>query len=191
MQNLCNRLLFLFLFCFFPYLYGQSSKETLTVDLLTKADGFYQIKPVIDIIKDQSSVFRFIPSIHPIKAKNKPSISSPFGSRFHPIDKENKFHSGIDFVAEFATSIHATADGTVTFAGYKGGYGKCVIIKHKYGFETIYAHLTGYYTRTGAKIKKGDIIAFLGNTGKSTGAHLHYEVKKNGKAINPEDFINL
>ena len=170
---------------------GQNDKKRLMVQLLIKANSFEDIQNVVPIIKNENTIFKYVPSIHPIAEKNKPRVSSQFGGRIHPIDQTYKYHAGIDFVAEFATSIHATADGEVVFAGDKGGYGKCVIIEHEFGFVTIYAHLTEFYTKKGRKEKKGNIIAFLGNTGKSTGSHLHYEIKKNNKAINPTNFLNL
>jgi murein DD-endopeptidase MepM/ murein hydrolase activator NlpD len=188
MRNLFN-ILILF-FCFYP-VWAQSGKEVLTRNVIRQAGSFEDMKNILDIIKAQPEIFKHIPGIHPIAGKNNPRVSSPYGTRFHPIDKVYRFHSGIDFTAEFATTIHATAEGKVIFAGMKGGYGKCVIIQHTMGFKTLYAHLTEYYTEKGKIVRKGDIIAFLGNTGKSTGAHLHYEIIKNGKPVNPEQFLNI
>jgi len=171
--------------------FGQTDKMILTEQVLAKAVSYQNISPVIDIIKSYPDIFKYIPSIYPIAKKNKPNITSNYGRRFHPIDKVYKFHTGIDLIAGYATTIHATADGKVKYAGFKGGYGKCVIIEHKYGFQTLYGHMTAYYTRVDAKVKKGEIIGFLGSTGKSTGNHLHYEVIKNNSTINPIDFLSL
>lgn len=168
-----------------------SKKEQLCIEVVKTAKSYDDLAPAIRIIKSHTNVYRFIPSLHPIAKKNKPKVSSCYGNRYHPIDKTWKVHSGIDFVAEYATSIHSTADGTVVFVGIKSGYGKCVVIEHNYGFKTMYAHLTEYYTKQGNKVKKGAIIGFLGNTGKSTGAHLHYEIIKNDKKINPTNFIDI
>ena len=98
---------------------------------------------------------------------------------------KHSFHSGIDMAVELAAPVHATASGTVVFAGRKGGYGRCVIIRHSYGFETLYAHLAAYYTTEGKKLGKGAVIGFVGSTGRSTGYHLHYEIRKNGRTIKP------
>lgn len=117
--------------------------------------------------------------------KDKFRISSPYGGRIHPITGKHSFHSGIDMAVELAAPVHATASGTVVFAGRKGGYGRCVIIRHSYGFETLYAHLAAYYTTEGKKLGKGAVIGFVGSTGRSTGYHLHYEIRKNGRTIKP------
>ena len=117
--------------------------------------------------------------------KDKFRISSPYGGRIHPITGKHSFHSGVDMAVELAAPVHATASGTVVFAGRKGGYGRCVIIRHSYGFETLYAHLAAYYTTEGKKLGKGAVIGFAGSTGRSTGYHLHYEIRKNGRTIKP------
>jgi murein DD-endopeptidase MepM/ murein hydrolase activator NlpD len=166
-------------------------KGTLIRQVVKRASCFEDMETILDIIKSRPDIFKHIPGIHPIAEKNNPRVSSPYGKRFHPVDKVYKFHSGIDFTAEYATTVHATGEGKVIFAGVKGGYGKCVIIQHTMGFKTLYAHLTEYYTGKGKIVRKGDIIGFLGNTGKSTGAHLHYEIIKNGYAINPERFLAI
>lgn len=117
-------------------------------------------------------------------------ISSPFGYRKHPISGKRSFHTGVDIAVELATPVFAAADGTVTFASLKGGYGRCIIIKHKYGYTTLYAHLIAYYTRKGNHVRQGEPIGFAGSTGNSTGNHLHYEVRKNGKPIIPIYYDN-
>ncbi|MFV0468630.1 MAG: M23 family metallopeptidase [Dysgonomonas sp.] len=168
-----------------------SRKEELTRDIIKKAVRFEDIEDIVDIIKRQPGLYKHIPSIHPIAGKNNPKISSFFGTRFHPVDKVYRYHTGIDFTAEFATTIHVTATGKVIYAGIKGGYGKCVIVQHTMGFKTLYAHMTECYTEKGKIVNKGDIIGFLGSTGKSTGAHLHYEILKNGIPINPYNFLSI
>lgn len=181
------------LFALFPYvLTAQTSdKKSLCCDVVRSAKTFDNLADVLNIICQYDDIYGYIPSIHPIQAKNQPRISSYYGYRTHPIDSVRQFHAGIDIVAEYATTIHATATGKVVFAGYKGGYGKTIIIEHNYGFKTVYAHLTEFYTEAGKEVEKGQIIGFLGNTGKSTGSHLHYEIIKNGIAINPFQFINI
>ena len=140
------------------------------------------------VIRKYPVIYNSLPFGLPLREKYR--ISSNYGNRFHPLDKVMKFHSGVDFASEYAATIHATANGSVIFAGKKAGYGKCVIVQHEYGYSTLYGHLTLYYTKKGKKVNKGDVIGFLGNTGKSTGDHLHYEIKKHTYAINPKQWMN-
>lgn len=112
-------------------------------------------------------------------------VSSPYGYRKDPLTGKGRFHAGLDYACELATTVHASAAGVVCFVGHRGGYGKCVEVKHRYGFSSIYAHLSGYYVRTGESIPAGKIIGFVGTTGRSTGYHLHYEVRKNNRVIKP------
>jgi murein DD-endopeptidase MepM/ murein hydrolase activator NlpD len=169
-------------------IFAQSKKERLIEDILTTSKNFNNIHKIIPILKKYPASIKYVPLGNPIEQKDSPVITSFFGNRFHPKDKVYKFHSGIDLNSEYATIIRTTADGIVTFAGKKGGYGKCVIIEHKYGYSTLYGHLTIYYTKKDKIVKKGDAIGFLGSTGKSTGNHLHYEIIKNKVKINPLDF---
>ena len=117
-------------------------------------------------------------------------ISSRYGMRFHPIHRTQKFHGGLDIAAPTGTPIKAAFDGTVTFAGRRGGYGNLVEIKHTDGRTTRYAHANTIGVEVGAEVKAGDVIATVGSTGKSTGPHLHFEVRENGKPINPARVIN-
>ena len=119
--------------------------------------------------------------IYPLKAE----ITSPFGDRIHPITGEFKFHNGVDFGAPTGTPIKAPANGTVESIYSNSTGGKQLVIKHNFGFKTGYAHLNAYNVEEGQKVKQGEIIAFVGNTGASTGAHLHFTVKKNGEYIDP------
>lgn len=114
-------------------------------------------------------------------------INSPFGSRFHPVLKRRIFHQGVDTPVRYEAS-YAAADGTVSTAGSMSGYGLIIIIKHKNGYETRYAHLSKIAVKPGQKVKAGDYIGKTGATGRVTGPHLHFEVRKNGKALNPMVF---
>ena len=107
----------------------------------------------------------------------------------HPIHKIMKLHTGQDFTAPVGTEIYATGDGVVELAKWNSGYGKCVIIDHGFGYKTKYAHCKKLNCRKGQKIKKGEVIALLGNTGQSTGPHLHYEVIKNNNKVNPVNYF--
>ena len=128
-----------------------------------------------------------IPNDKPIKYKR---VSSQFGYRTHPITHKKSFHAGIDLVAPKGTPIRATADGVVSFAGKKGGYGNFILLNHAYGFETAYGHLSGYKVKKGEYVYKGNIIGYVGSTGRSTGAHLHYEIRYLNKWLNPAKYLN-
>jgi murein DD-endopeptidase MepM/ murein hydrolase activator NlpD len=120
------------------------------------------------------------------------SITSVFGYRSDPFDSENaEYHPGIDFKGQKGDPVKTTANGKVIFTGWKGGYGNCIIVKHKNDFETLYGHLSHINVREGQEVVTGDVIGKVGSTGHSTGAHLHYEVRKNGKPINPAKFLTL
>lgn len=126
-----------------------------------------------------------LPALRPIL---KGVISSGFGSRNHPLLRVKRHHEGIDISARRGTPIYATAEGIVNYAGRMGGYGNMVIINHKYGFETRYGHMNKFTVRKGQKISRGDKIGEVGNTGLSTAPHLHYEVRFNGKPLNPRSY---
>lgn len=120
------------------------------------------------------------------------SITSAFGYRSDPFDSGNaELHPGIDFKGAKGDPVHVTADGNVAFTGWKGGYGNCIIVQHKNDFQTLYGHLSHIDVHEGEQVKTGDIIGKVGSTGRSTGTHLHYEVRKNGKPINPVKFLTL
>jgi murein DD-endopeptidase MepM/ murein hydrolase activator NlpD len=130
-----------------------------------------------------------IPSLQPIPS-DQTALSSGFGDRLHPIHKIVKFHAGMDFTSPVGTEVHSTGDGRVTFADYgTNGYGVHVVIDHGFGYETLYAHMSKLNVRKGQRVKRGDIIGQVGNTGLSSGPHLHYEVHRDGQAVNPAFFF--
>jgi len=132
-----------------------------------------------------------IPAIMPVAKKNLKRVASGFGMRIHPILKIRKMHPGMDFTAPTGTPIYSSGDGIVEkVKTARGGYGKHIIINHGYGYQTLYAHLNEYNVRRGQKIKRGDVIGYVGNTGRSTGPHLHYEVIKDNVKINPVNFYS-
>ena len=134
--------------------------------------------------------FDSVPTINPLNPKNQKRVSSRFGRRFHPIDSIMKPHLGIDISANAGTPVHAAASGTVTkVVASNYGYGNQVYIEHAYGFSTRYAHLYTYIVQKGSTVKKGEIIGFVGNTGKSTANHIHFEIKKHDKHLDPLPFI--
>ena len=130
----------------------------------------------------------FTPTIWPLALDRR--ISSGFGYRRHPVYKERKFHQGIDIPTRTGTAVRATAEGKVTIAGSRGGYGLLVEINHGYGFRTRYGHNSRLAVKVGQTVKKGQIIAYAGNTGTSTGPHVHYEVRLNFVPVNPRPYLN-
>jgi murein DD-endopeptidase MepM/ murein hydrolase activator NlpD len=112
-------------------------------------------------------------------------LSSTVGPRHDPITGERDFHEGLDISADRGSAVYATADGTVTHAAAEGGYGNLVVLDHGYGLETRYGHLSRYRVRVGDQVKRGDVVGLVGSTGRSTGYHLHYEVRVNGRLLNP------
>jgi len=132
-----------------------------------------------------------IPAIQPISNKDLTRTASGWGYRIHPIYKIRKFHYGIDFTAPTGTDIYSTGDGVIESleANSRDGYGNYIIINHGYGFKTLYGHMDSFNVKKGQKVKRGDIIGFVGNTGLSTAPHLHYEVIRNGSKVNPINYF--
>ncbi len=144
---------------------------------------------VANLAMRKQELLASIPSVQPIP-NDKTQISSGFGQRLHPILKIIKMHEGLDFTSPIGTQVHATGDGEVTFADYStNGFGIHVIIDHGFGYETLYGHLDGVSVRAGQKIKRGDVIGMVGNTGLSAGPHLHYEVHKGGVPVDPANYL--
>lgn len=129
-----------------------------------------------------------IPAIQPVPAKYMRTMASGYGVRRDPVYGTRAFHEGMDFSAPQGTPVYATADGTVTDAAYDGAYGNKVEINHGYNYTTRYAHLSKITAARGQKVKRGDLIGLVGNTGKSTGSHLHYEVRYRGAPQNPVNY---
>ncbi|HLT41102.1 MAG TPA: M23 family metallopeptidase [Sphingobacteriaceae bacterium] len=144
---------------------------------------------LMDLAKSKSEMMASIPAISPINSKNLHKGISGFGSRVHPVYKIKKNHMGIDFASPTGTPIYATGDGKVVQSGRERGYGNMVKIDHGHGYETLYGHMSKIKVRKGQKIKRGEVIGHVGNTGISTGPHLHYEVIKNKKPVNPINFF--
>lgn len=161
-------------------------KLVLVEQILTRSQRWEDIERVMDIVM-RSEAHKHVPLGVPIKEQWRESSS--FGYRVDPINGGKKWHSGIDLAAQYASIVYSTADGKVVFSGTKGGYGKMIILQHKYGFETCYAHLTYLYAELGSEVKRGRAIGFVGSTGRSTGNHLHYEIRKYGKVIDPKKFM--
>ena len=146
----------------------------------------FQIKNYESINKKLQK-FKELPLGWPVKKKTR--ITSPYGYRKDPINKQRKFHYGIDISGNITKKIVSTGDGSVIFAGSKGGYGLTVIIMHSDNYKSGYSHLNEIFVKKGDKLEKGDIIGFMGSSGRSTGIHLHYEIMKRNKKINPRKFL--
>ena len=143
---------------------------------------------VVELFKGQDEMLQSIPAIQPVANKDLKRTASGYGMRIDPIYKTAKFHAGMDFSANTGTPVYATGNGRVKKAGWQSGYGKIVIVDHGFGYETWYAHLNKYNVRVGQKVIRGEVIGEVGNTGKSTGPHLHYEVHLKGKVMNPVNY---
>jgi murein DD-endopeptidase MepM/ murein hydrolase activator NlpD len=138
------------------------------------------------MVANKQELLASIPAIQPVSNKQLERIASGFGMRIDPVYKIPKMHAGLDFTASTGTPIYATADGTVSRADFStGGYGNHVIINHGYGYETLYGHMVRVKVRAGQKVKRGEVIGWVGSTGKSTGPHCHYEVHKGGEPVDP------
>lgn len=145
---------------------------------------------VFNLAKNKEIMLASIPAIQPISNKDLTRLASGFGYRTHPIYKIQHLHTGLDFTAPIGTEIYAAGDGTVKEVNIEPrGYGMHVIISHGFGYETLYAHMSKFAVKPGQKVKRGEVIGYVGNTGTSTGPHLHYEVIKNGEKINPINFF--
>ena len=142
---------------------------------------------LVDLVKTNETKLRHVPAIQPVLNKDLTRVASGYGRRIDPVYRTPKMHYGMDFTAPTGTDIYATGNGKVTFAGWKQGYGNTVVIDHGFGYETLYAHCSKLLVKVGQKVSRGDIIALVGNSGKSTGPHLHYEVHYKEKPVNPID----
>ena len=145
---------------------------------------------VYELAKSKDTMLKCIPAIQPVSNKDLKRLASGFGMRIHPIYKIAKMHTGLDFTADIGTEIYATGDGVVESIESKySGYGQHVIINHGFGYESLYAHMSRVAVRPGQKVRRGQIIGYVGNTGTSTGPHLHYEVMKNGEKVDPSFYF--
>ena len=147
-------------------------------------------REVDELVKNKEKLLSHTPAIQPVSNKDLNRIASGYGTRIDPVYKTVKFHYGLDFAAPQGTPIYATADGRVTTAGNTGnGYGNYVVINHGYGYETLYGHMVRVKARAGQEVVRGEVIGWVGSTGKSTGPHLHYEVHKYKQKIDPIYFF--
>jgi murein DD-endopeptidase MepM/ murein hydrolase activator NlpD len=163
----------------------QRKVDILEKELYVQACSYDEI---LELAKNQEARMDNIPAIQPVLNKDLKRMASGYGWRVDPVYHIRRFHEGMDFSAPVGTDIYATGNGVVTFAGWRQGYGETVEIDHGFGYSTRYAHCHKLFARTGKKVKRGDVIALVGNTGKSTGPHVHYEVHYNGRPIDPRNY---
>ncbi|GAB4412339.1 MAG: M23 family metallopeptidase [Thermodesulfovibrionales bacterium] len=143
------------------------------------------VKDIKEYLKEQKDIYMATPRGWPVMGR----VTSTYGRRENPVTGGEDFHSGIDIAVKPGTPIKATADGVVTFSGWSEGNGNLVALEHGFGYSTFYAHNRATAVKVGQRVKRGDIIAYSGSTGNTTGPHSHYEIWKNGRHVNPEPFI--
>jgi len=161
--------------------------DEITSQLVVQSKSYDE---VFRLARDKEKLIASIPAIQPVDFHDLRRIGSLFGYRTDPFYKVTKFHEGIDFTAAIGTPIYATGDGVITEAEYNsGGYGNKIVINHGFSYETVYAHLSKIKVKVGQRVKRGEIIGLMGNTGKSTAPHCHYEVHKAGVPMNPIYFF--
>jgi len=145
---------------------------------------------LILLAREKEDMLRSIPAIIPISTKDLTRIASGFGLRIHPVYKISKFHAGMDFTAPLGTEVYASGDGTIeSVLSSKRGMGNYIVINHGFGYSSIYAHLESFNVKEGRKVRRGDIIGYVGNTGMSIAPHLHYEIRLNGANVDPVNYF--
>jgi murein DD-endopeptidase MepM/ murein hydrolase activator NlpD len=162
---------------------GGMDLDSLRQILLDKAE---ELQGLVDLAEEYQHRLEHTPSIWPAQGR----ITSPFGQRRSPITRRLQFHRGIDIANSTGTPVLATASGRVVEASYRSGWGRLIIVDHGYGFRTYYAHLRAFAVSVGDTVSKGQRIGSMGNSGSSTGTHLHYEVHVRGEPVNPREYMN-
>jgi len=163
----------------------QHKLDILEKELYVQACSYDEI---LELAKNQELKMENIPAIQPVLNKDLKHMASGFGWRVDPVYNIRRFHEGMDFSAPVGTDIFATGNGTVVYSGWRQGYGETVVIDHGFNYATLYAHCSKRFVRVGQKVKRGEVIALVGNTGKSTGPHVHYEVHYNDRPVDPRNF---
>lgn len=179
--------------------YRNKSNSELLVETFSKLDEVERklhaqslsFNELVKLTKEREKRLSSLPAIQPVNNKDLKRTASGFGWRTDPIYGTRKMHWGIDFSAEKGADVFATGDGVVEVVRENSwGYGREIVINHGFGYKTRYAHLSKFEVKVGDKVKRGDLIALVGSTGKSTGSHLHYEVEKDGQKVSPIDFFH-
>lgn len=162
---------------------GSIDMETLKLEI---KKTFETVGEIRDYLSQQRDLYMATPKGWPVEG----NVTSGFGWRVHPKSGEEDFHAGIDIGMSPGSPIRTTADGIVSFSGWNGGNGNLVVIEHGFGFSTFYAHNKMNAVKVGQRVKRGDVVAYIGTTGNSTGPHVHYAVWKDGKAVNPKKYMS-
>lgn len=163
----------------------QRKVDILEKEMYVQARSYDEI---VELAKKQEARMENIPAIQPVLNKDLKRMASGYGWRVDPVYHVRRFHEGMDFTAPVGTDIFATGNGVVVYSGWRQGYGETVEIDHGFNYLTRYAHCSKRLVKVGQKVKRGDVIALVGNTGKSTGSHLHYEVRYLGQPVDPRNF---
>lgn len=163
---------------------GAIDMEVLRLQINKTIDNVGEIK---DYLSEQRDLYMATPRGWPVNGW----LSSSYGSRKHPIKGTRDFHTGVDISSNPNSEIKATADGIVSFSGWSGANGRLIAVEHGFGFRTYYAHNKKNKVKVGDVVQRGDVIAYVGSTGSSTGPHVHYEVWKNGKPVNPKTYLKV
>lgn len=165
---------------------------TQKMDVLQKrlAVESESLDEITALAEKKKELLRAIPAIQPLKNEDLSRVSAGFGMRWHPILKIKRMHNGMDFAASVGAEVYATGKGVVKKASHGHGYGKKIEIDHGFGYETDYGHLNEFNVKRGDSVQRGEVIGYIGNTGLSTGSHLHYEIRKNGSPINPVNYFH-
>ncbi|UCE80101.1 MAG: M23 family metallopeptidase [Nitrospiraceae bacterium] len=161
---------------------GSIDMEWIRNEIKTTMENIGEIK---DYLSQQRDLYFSTPKGWPVAGR----LTSSYGRREHPKSRRRDFHSGVDIAAGPGTPVTVTADGIVSFSGWAGGNGNLVVVEHGHGYSTFYAHNKKVNVKVGQEVRRGDIISFIGSTGNSTGPHVHYEIWKEGKSLNPYKFI--
>ena len=156
--------------------------DMLSRQLYIQSQSFDEL---LEFYRNHEDMLLHLPAIQPVANKDLKRTASGYGYRIHPIYQQRIFHKGMDFACDIGTPVYATANGVVKNARYERGYGYVVTIDHGYGYETRYAHLKSYNVKRGQRVVRGETIALSGNSGRSTGPHVHYEVLQRGRHVNP------
>jgi murein DD-endopeptidase MepM/ murein hydrolase activator NlpD len=166
--------------------------DSVAVGSLDMHNRILELRKTIETVDEIKNYLRIQKDIYASTPKGFPAggeITSDYGRRVDPFSGKDSFHTGIDISCDSRTPIKATADGMVSHSGWIEGSGNVVILEHGFGFSTVYAHNTSNLVKVGQKVKRGDVVGYVGSTGKSTGPHVHYEVWKNGKTVNAQKYL--